>query len=91
MTSDSNRDPGKQKRYRHRGPRRATGGSTVSQGEPERLAGLGDTRATPETEGRGSQRGRSRGATESTEATSPGRGDDARGRWLREQRPPHWD
>lgn len=91
MTPDPNPEPGKQRRYRHRGPRRATGGSTVSQGEPERLAGLGDSPATPGTDGRDSRRGRSRGASEPTEQTSPNRGDDARGRWLREQRPPHWD
>ncbi|MGX6395969.1 hypothetical protein [Rothia kristinae] len=75
------------RRIRHRGPRRATGGTTVSQGEPQRLAGF-PTRET----GAGSSGAGSSGATGS--ARTPGEtrdeSEDARGRWLREQRPPHW-
>ena len=55
------------RRYRHRGARRAVGGTAISQGEP---AGW------PESED-GAEAARS----------VP---DEARGRWLLEQRPPHW-
>lgn len=56
-----------------RGPRRATGGTTISQGEPERLAGL-DLSS-----------GRTASRDKPAEAET-----DARGRWILEQRPPHW-
>lgn len=56
---------------RRRGTRRATGGSTVSQGEPQGLAGFSEPAQGSGLDGQESE--------------------DERGRWLREQRPPHWD
>lgn len=64
------------RRIRHRGPRRATGGTAVSQGEPQRLAGFPTRQTGP---------GSTREAGEAREGS-----EDSRGRWLREQRPPHW-
>ncbi|KTR38760.1 MULTISPECIES: hypothetical protein [Rothia] len=72
-------DPRGPRRIRHRGPRRATGGTTVSQGEPQRLAGFS---------ARQTEAGSSRGTGVSGENREGS--EDARGRWLREQRPPHW-
>lgn len=83
---DSRGTSSDRRRLRHRGPRRATGGTTVSQGEPEHFADrtvlpAGRSRANAEPGGtEGTDGGTASGATT----------EDARGRWLREQRPPHW-
>ncbi|WP_269927869.1 hypothetical protein [Kocuria massiliensis] len=71
-------DDAGRRRYRHRGPRRASGGTSTSQGEPERLAGFGPVPGPA-------------GSSDAAGKTSPGASRDEMGRWLLEQRPPHWE
>ncbi|WP_085529270.1 hypothetical protein [Kocuria massiliensis] len=66
------------RRYRHKGPRRATGGTDISQGEPERLAGFGMASSGGLSASLPTRDGASRDKL------------DDRGRWILEQRPPHW-
>lgn len=80
---ETDKDTGGARKFRHRGPRRATGGTSASQGEPERLAGIAGSAPT--------LHGQSTSGSGSSKASGTAQPEDARSRWLREQRPPHWD